>query len=69
MVARVDTTARKIFELGMARSRSFAELPQIRPLSRPAVSLHLKVLSEASLARTGLRDAGRSITSTRLASA
>jgi DNA-binding transcriptional ArsR family regulator len=47
--ALADPTRRSIFELVAAGSRSVADLASLVPVSRPAVSQHLKVLREARL--------------------
>jgi DNA-binding transcriptional ArsR family regulator len=47
--ALADRTRRTIFELVAAGPRSVAELAADLPVSRPAVSQHLKVLREARL--------------------
>jgi DNA-binding transcriptional ArsR family regulator len=44
-----DPTRRGIFEQLAQRSRSVGELAERVPVSRPAVSQHLKVLKEAGL--------------------
>lgn len=44
-----DDTRRSIFELLAAGPRSVGELASELPVSRPAVSQHLKVLKEAGL--------------------
>lgn len=44
-----DPTRRAIFELLVARPRAVGELAAELPVSRPAVSQHLKVLKEAGL--------------------
>lgn len=44
-----DPTRRAIFELLVARPRAVGELASELPVSRPAVSQHLKVLKEAGL--------------------
>ncbi|HEV7651422.1 MAG TPA: metalloregulator ArsR/SmtB family transcription factor [Actinophytocola sp.] len=44
-----DPTRRAIFELLVALPRSVGELADELPVSRPAVSQHLKVLKEAGL--------------------
>jgi DNA-binding transcriptional ArsR family regulator len=49
--ALADPTRRSIFELVAARARSVADLASVVPVSRPAVSQHLKVLREAGLVR------------------
>src|SRR5690606_41061712 len=46
-----DSTRRRIFELVAARARSVAEVAREVPVSRPAVSQHLKVLKDATLVR------------------
>jgi len=54
-----DPTRRSIFELLVERSRPVAELAAELPVSRPAVSQHLKVLQDAGLVRferTGTRN-------------
>ncbi len=48
-VALGDPTRREIFERVAARPRSVTELAGELPVSRPAVSQHLKVLKEAGL--------------------
>jgi DNA-binding transcriptional ArsR family regulator len=49
--ALADPTRRGIFELVAAGPRSVAELAGLVPVSRPAVSQHLKVLRDARLVR------------------
>jgi DNA-binding transcriptional ArsR family regulator len=44
-----DPTRREIFERIVERPRAVVELASVMPVSRPAVSQHLKVLSAASL--------------------
>jgi DNA-binding transcriptional ArsR family regulator len=44
-----DPTRRAIFELLAARPRAVGELAKELPVSRPAVSQHLKVLKEVAL--------------------
>jgi DNA-binding transcriptional ArsR family regulator len=44
-----DPTRRTIFELLARRPRSVGELAQQLPISRPAVSQHLRVLKEGGL--------------------
>ncbi|MBO9466119.1 winged helix-turn-helix transcriptional regulator [Tropicibacter sp. R15_0] len=46
-----DPTRRAVFEAVAAQPRSVTELAKTQPISRPAVSQHLKVLSEANLVR------------------
>jgi DNA-binding transcriptional ArsR family regulator len=55
-----DPTRRTIFELVAARPRAVGELATDLPVSRPAVSQHLKVLKEAGLV-TDQRDGNRRI--------
>lgn len=53
-----DATRREIFELLARRPRAVGELAAELPVSRPAVSQHLKVLKQARLvtdARAGSR--------------
>src|ERR1044072_4212976 len=47
--ALADPTRREIFERVAARPQAVGELAGDLPVSRPAVSQHLKVLSEAGL--------------------
>jgi DNA-binding transcriptional ArsR family regulator len=47
--ALADPTRRAIFERLAERPRAVGELAQAFPVSRPAVSQHLKVLKEAGL--------------------
>ena len=49
--ALADPTRRAIFERLRAGSRSVGELAQGLPVSRPAVSQHLRVLKDARLVR------------------
>ncbi len=56
--ALADPTRRQIFERLAQRTRSVGELAQGLPVTRPAVSQHLRVLTEAGLvthARQGVR--------------
>ena len=46
-----DPTRRTVFEMVAARERSVAEIAAQLPVSRPAVSQHLRVLREARLVR------------------
>ena len=46
-----DGTRRAIVELLAERPRAVGELAAVLPVTRPAVSLHLKVLKEAQLVR------------------
>jgi DNA-binding transcriptional ArsR family regulator len=47
--ALADPTRREIFELLASRPQAVGELADQLPVSRPAVSQHLKVLSDAGL--------------------
>ncbi|MDQ6835883.1 MAG: metalloregulator ArsR/SmtB family transcription factor [Actinomycetota bacterium] len=51
LAALGDPTRRLIFELVAGRSRSVGELASELPVSRPAVSQHLRVLKHAGLVR------------------
>ncbi|MBX2838020.1 MAG: metalloregulator ArsR/SmtB family transcription factor [Gammaproteobacteria bacterium] len=48
-VALADNSRRQIFESLRSGPASVTELSQHRPISRPAVSQHLKVLKQAGL--------------------
>ena len=47
--ALADPTRRTIFELVVARPRAVRELADVLPVTRPAVSQHLKLLKTAGL--------------------
>jgi DNA-binding transcriptional ArsR family regulator len=47
--ALADPTRRTIFELVVARPRAVVELAEVLPITRPAVSQHLKQLKTAGL--------------------
>ena len=49
--ALADPTRRTIFELVVARPRAVGQLAEVLPISRPAVSQHLKLLKSAGLVR------------------
>ena len=49
--ALADPTRRTIFELVAARPRAVGELAEQLPVTRPAVSQHLKLLKAAGLVR------------------
>jgi DNA-binding transcriptional ArsR family regulator len=49
LAALGDPTRRAIFELVVERPRAVVELAREMPVSRPAVSQHLKVLKDAGL--------------------
>lgn len=49
LTALADPTRRTIFERLAAKPRSVGELAEGLPVSRPAVSQHLKVLKQAGL--------------------
>jgi DNA-binding transcriptional ArsR family regulator len=51
LTALADPTRRKILESLRAAPRTVGELAARQPVSRPAVSQHLKVLEEARLVR------------------
>jgi len=47
--ALADPTRRAIFELVVVRPRAVGQLAEVLPISRPAVSHHLKLLRTAGL--------------------
>lgn len=49
LAALGDPTRRRIFELVAERPRAVVDLARAMPVSRPAVSQHLKVLKDAGL--------------------
>ena len=49
LVALGDPTRREVFERVAGRPQSVGELAEALPVSRPAVSQHLKVLKQAGL--------------------
>jgi DNA-binding transcriptional ArsR family regulator len=49
LTALADPTRRTIFELIAERPSAVGELAELVPVSRPAVSQHLKVLKDAGL--------------------
>ena len=49
LAALADPTRRAVFEQLAARPRAVGELAERLPVSRPAVSQHLKVLADAGL--------------------
>lgn len=51
LTALVDPTRRQIFEMLRLGPKSVGEIARELPVSRPAVSQHLKVLKEARLVR------------------
>lgn len=51
LVALADPTRRAIFESLRSRPRTVGELAAKQPVSRPAVSQHLRVLESARLVR------------------
>ncbi len=51
LAALADPTRREIFECVAERPRAVGELADRLPVSRPAVSQHLKVLKQAGLVR------------------
>jgi DNA-binding transcriptional ArsR family regulator len=58
-VALGDPTRRAIFERVATRPQSVGELAEDLPVSRPAVSQHLRVLKEAGLVSDGAAGARR----------
>ena len=58
--ALADPTRRRIFELLAREPRAVGEVAQAMPVSRPAVSQHLRVLKEAGLV-SERRDGARRI--------
>lgn len=58
--ALADPTRRQIFERLAHRSRAVGELAQGLPVTRPAVSQHLRVLADAGLV-THARDGARRV--------
>jgi DNA-binding transcriptional ArsR family regulator len=58
--ALADPTRRQIFETIVARPQNVRELAEALPVSRPAVSQHLRVLRDAGLV-TDRRDGTRRI--------
>ena len=57
--ALADPTRRAVFEQLRAGGRSVTEIAAHLPVSRPAVSQHLKVLKDAGLVRDEPRGAAR----------
>jgi DNA-binding transcriptional ArsR family regulator len=60
LAALADPTRREIFERLTEEPQAVGELARELPVSRPAVSQHLKVLKDARLV-VGRRDGNRSI--------
>jgi DNA-binding transcriptional ArsR family regulator len=60
LAALSDPTRRRVFERLKPRGRAVGEIAEGLPVSRPAVSQHLKVLKEAGLVRE-TRDGTRRI--------
>jgi DNA-binding transcriptional ArsR family regulator len=58
-VALADPTRRRIFEKISRRPSAVRDLARAMPVSRPAVSQHLKVLSVAGLVRAEARGTRR----------
>ena len=50
-IALADPTRRAVFEAVAAKPQSVADLARTQPVSRPAVSQHLKVLVDAGLVK------------------
>lgn len=59
LVALADPTRRAIFEALRGRPRTVGELAANQPVSRPAVSQHLRVLESARLVRVEPRGTRR----------
>jgi DNA-binding transcriptional ArsR family regulator len=59
LAALADPTRRKVFELVRKQPRPVGALADRLPISRPAVSQHLKVLAEAGLVRASTDGARR----------
>lgn len=59
LTALADPTRRKIFEALRDRPMTVSELAEGQPVSRPAVSQHLKVLASANLVRVEPRGNAR----------
>jgi DNA-binding transcriptional ArsR family regulator len=57
--ALADPTRRRILELLRTRPQRVADLAALLPVSRPAVSQHLKILCEAGLLEVTPRGASR----------
>jgi len=58
LTALSDPTRRAVFERVLEAPRSVGEIARVMPISRPAVSQHLRVLKDAGLvheARAGTR--------------
>lgn len=51
LAALSDPTRRAVFEAVAAKPQSVADLAREQPVSRPAVSQHLRVLAEAGLVK------------------
>jgi DNA-binding transcriptional ArsR family regulator len=54
LAALADPTRRKVFELVRKQPRAVGALAEKLPISRPAVSQHLKVLAGAGLVRASM---------------
>ena len=59
LTALADPTRRRLFESLRKRPRTVGELAKGQPVSRPAVSQHLKVLESAGLVRAEPRGTRR----------
>jgi DNA-binding transcriptional ArsR family regulator len=57
--ALADPTRRKVFELVRKQPRAVGALAEKLPISRPAVSQHLKVLAGAGLVRASMEGTRR----------
>ncbi|MEP3277828.1 MAG: metalloregulator ArsR/SmtB family transcription factor [Stappiaceae bacterium] len=59
LIALADPSRRRIFECLRDAPHSVAEIAKLQPISRPAVSQHLKVLQEAGLVNVEPRGTSR----------
>ena len=59
LVALADPTRRRIFEKISRRPSAVGDLARAMPISRPAVSQHLKILSVAGLVKAEARGTSR----------
>ncbi|MBI3439555.1 MAG: winged helix-turn-helix transcriptional regulator [Proteobacteria bacterium] len=59
LAALADPTRRKVFERLRSGARSVGEIARDMPVSRPAVSQHLKALKQAGLVRDEPRGSAR----------
>jgi DNA-binding transcriptional ArsR family regulator len=59
LIALADPTRRQIFEALRGKTLTVTELARTQPVSRPAVSQHLRVLEAAQLVRAEARGSHR----------